>query len=71
MGKAKAITATARKLVLFVYRVLAGTMGSTDPGADAYDTKRTQHSIRALRRRTAQLGYALVTPNELDHCVVS
>ena len=71
VGKAKAITATARKLALFVYRVLAGTMVYNDPGADAYDTKHTQRSIRALRRRAAQLGYQLVTPDELEPAVVS
>ncbi len=71
LGKAKAITATARKLAIFVYRVLAGTMVYNDPGADAYDTKHTERSIRALRRRAAQLGYELVTPDGLELGVVS
>jgi transposase len=35
-GKAKAITATARKLALLVYRAMSGQLVYTDPGATAY-----------------------------------
>jgi hypothetical protein len=35
VGKAKAITATARKLAVLVYRVLSGYLVYHDPGADA------------------------------------
>jgi len=36
IGKPKAITATARKLALLVYRVLSGDLVYQDPGANAY-----------------------------------
>ena len=36
VGKAKAITATARKLAVLVYRVLSGDLIYNDPGATAY-----------------------------------
>jgi hypothetical protein len=36
VGKAKAITATACKLALLVYRVLAGKLVYQDPGAVVY-----------------------------------
>lgn len=71
VGKAKAITATARKLAIFVYRVLDGTLVYNDPGAVVYDIKHTERSIRALRRRAAQMGYDLVTSNEPEPVLVS
>jgi hypothetical protein len=37
IGKAQAITATARKLAILVYRALKGELVYRDPGADAYD----------------------------------
>ena len=45
-GKATAITATARKLALLVYRVLRGDITYSDPGADAYAQL---HRARALK----------------------
>ena len=41
VGKAKAITATARKLAILVYRTLKGGFVYQDPGADAYDGSTT------------------------------
>jgi hypothetical protein len=35
VGKAKAITATARKLAVLAYRVLSGDLIYNDPGATA------------------------------------
>jgi transposase len=37
IGKPQAITATARKLAILVYRALKGELVYRDPGADAYD----------------------------------
>ena len=39
VGKAKAITATARKLAILVYRTLKDGLLYKDPGADAYDAR--------------------------------
>jgi len=39
IGKAKAITATARTLAVLVYRTLKDHLAYVDPGADAYDAR--------------------------------
>ena len=61
IGKAKAITATARKLAILVYRILKGTLIYKDPGADAYDSRRREFVLRRLRDRAAGLGFSLVS----------
>ena len=60
VGKAKAITATARKLAILVYRTLKGAFLYRDPGAAAYDAHHRVRVIRNLRRRAADLGLELV-----------
>jgi len=60
VGKAKAITAIARKLAIIVYRVLRGDITYEDPGADGYDQMNRSSSLRGLRKRASKLGYALV-----------
>lgn len=60
IGKAKAITATARKLAILVYRSLKGEIVYQDPGAVAYDQRRRQAVLRQLRDRAAGLGFSLV-----------
>ena len=61
IGKAKAITATARKLAILVYRVLKDRLVYADPGADAYDAQHRVQVVRRLRQRAAHLGFELVT----------
>lgn len=60
IGKAKAITATARKLAIVLYRCLKGEIAYQDPGAEAYEQRRRELSLRTIRQRAADLGYALV-----------
>jgi transposase len=60
VGKAKAITATARKLAILVYRTLKGQLLYQDPGADASDARFREQLTRRLRHRAAKLGFALV-----------
>ncbi|HZM28253.1 MAG TPA: hypothetical protein VFB89_12970 [Gemmatimonadales bacterium] len=60
VGKAKAITATARKLAILVYRVLKDGLVYRDLGAAAYDAQYGQRVIRRLRQRAAEVGFALV-----------
>lgn len=60
VGKPKAITATARKLAILVYRTLKGGFVYADPGADAYDTHHRARVLRRLRSRAATLGFDLV-----------
>ena len=60
IGKAKAITATARKLALLVYRVLSGNLVYNDPGADAYHQLNRTRELKSLRKRARLLGFHLV-----------
>lgn len=60
IGKAKAITATARKLALLVYRVLSGQLVYNDPGADAYHQLNRTRELKSLRKRARLLGFHLV-----------
>ena len=60
IGKAKAVTATARKLAILVYRSLKHGLIYKDPGADAYDAARRGHLVRSLQKRAANLGFQLV-----------
>lgn len=59
-GKAKAITATARKLAVLVYRMLKGDFVYADPGAAAYDAQHRARVLRRLRQRASTLGFGLV-----------
>ena len=72
VGKAKAITATARKLAILVYRSLKDGLLYQDPGAAAYDAHHQERVLRRLRQRAAHLGFSLVnrdTGEVLDHAV--
>jgi transposase len=59
-GKPTAITATARKLALLVYRVLRGDISYADPGAEAYTQLHRTRLLKSLCKRAHQLGHALV-----------
>ena len=60
IGKAQAITATARKLAILVYRALKGDLIYRDIGADGYDTHQRARVLKTLRRRAATFGFELV-----------
>lgn len=60
IGKAKAITATARKLAILVYRSLADGLIYQDPGATAYTARQRTHAVRRLRRQASTLGLGLI-----------
>jgi transposase len=60
VGKAKAITATARKLAILVYRTLKHGLRYQDPGAAAYDAQHRLHVLRRLRQRAASFGFSLL-----------
>ena len=62
IGKAQAVTATARKLAILVYRALQGELVYRDPGADAYNLQQRTRRLRQLRLRAAALGYQLLDP---------
>lgn len=58
--KPHAVTATARKLAILVYRALTGNFIYRDPGADHYNAEQRARLIRRLRQRAATLGFELV-----------
>ena len=60
VGKAKAITATARKLAILVYRTLRDGLAYQDPGAAAYDAQHRVRVLHRLRQRAAHLGFSLL-----------
>ena len=60
IGKPQAITATARKLAILIYRALKGELAYRDPGTDAYDLQQRTRVLRRLRQRAATLGFSLL-----------
>jgi transposase len=60
IGKPQAITATARKLAVLVYRALKGELVYRDPGAEAYDRQQRSRVLRRLRKTATTLGFDLV-----------
>jgi transposase len=62
-GKAKALTATARKLALLVYRVLSGKLPAQHLDAAAYHERHRLRELRALRTRVSALGLQLLDPS--------
>jgi transposase len=59
VGKAKAVTATARKLAVLFYNALRYGMAYEDPGASYYEERYRQRVLKGLRRRAKEFGYAL------------
>ena len=60
VGKAKAVTATARKLAVLFYNALRYGMEYVDPGVEYYEERYQKRVLRNLRRRAKGLGFALV-----------
>jgi len=59
-GAPKAIVATAHKLARMVSHVLTYRQAYIDPGADYYEEKYRDRTIRNLKRKARQLGLDLV-----------
>jgi hypothetical protein len=60
VGKAKAVTATARKLAVLFYNALRYGMEYVDPGVEYYEERYRNRVLRNLGRRAKGLGFALV-----------
>jgi len=60
LDKPQAITATARKLAILVYRVLKGELTYQHLGAAHYDAEQRSRTLRRLRHRASTLGFELV-----------
>lgn len=59
IGKAKAVTATARKLAVLFYNTLRHGLDYSDPGASYYEERHRQRVVTNLERRAKQLGFTL------------
>ena len=60
VGKPKAITATARKLAILVYRMLRHQLTYNELSSADYDQQQRSRILRGLRKRAASLGLELV-----------
>lgn len=59
IGKAKAVTATARKIAVLYYNAMRFGMQYVDPGADHYEQRYRERVIKQLHRRAAEFGFSL------------
>ena len=59
VGKAKAVTATARKIAVLFYNTLRHGMAYADPGASYYEERYKQRVLTNLHRRAKALGLIL------------
>jgi hypothetical protein len=59
-GPAKAVTATAHKLAILIYRMLKYGMAYVDQGQQAYEKQYQDRTLQMFKRRAKQMGYALV-----------
>jgi transposase len=60
IGKAKAVTATARKLAVLFYNALRFGMAYADPGATYYEERYRKRVVHHLQRRAREMGMVLV-----------
>lgn len=59
IGKAKAVTATARKIAILFYNAMRYGIDYQDPGASYYERKYRERVIKQLHRRAAEFGFTL------------
>jgi transposase len=59
VGKAKAVTATARKIAVLFYNAVRHGMDYADPGASYYEERYRRRVLSNLQRRAKALGYVL------------
>jgi transposase len=71
IGKAKAVTATARKLAVLFYNALRFGLSYVDPGVDYYEERYRQRVMSSLQRRARHLGYELVAAATISDLGVS
>jgi transposase len=59
IGKAKAVTATARKIAVLFYNAVRHGMAYVDPGASAYEARYRARVVANLHRRAKAFGLIL------------
>ena len=71
IGKAKAVTATARKIAVLFYNAVQHGMKYVDPGASSYETRYRARVIDNLHRRAKAFGFVLQPINPTPGIAVS
>src|SRR5271170_3380116 len=71
IGKAKAVTATARKVAVLFYNAVRHGMEYVDPGASSYETRYRTRVINNLHRRAKTFGFVLQPLEPTPDVVVS
>ena len=71
IGKAKAVTATARKVAVLFYNAVRHGMEYVDPGASSYETRYRTRVVNNLHRRAKAFGFVLQPLEAKAHAVVS
>ena len=66
IGIYKAITATARKLAVYIYNMIKDKKNYQDAGGDAYEKQYQQRVVKGMTRKAAALGYVLVKADDLS-----
>jgi hypothetical protein len=59
IGKAKAVTATARKVAVLFYNAVRHGMEYVDPGASSCETRYRTRVVNNLHRRAKAFGFVL------------
>ncbi len=67
IGKAKAITATARKLAVIIYYMIARGVPFHDPGLQAHDEQHRKRALKNLKKRAKSLGFQLIPDGPLGN----
>jgi transposase len=71
IGKAKAVTATARKIAVLFYNALRHGVDYVDPGASYYETRYRERVVHNLHRRAKAFGFILQADTSASEPAVS
>jgi transposase len=71
IGKAKAVTATARKIAVLFYNAVRHGMEYVDPGAAFYETRYRARVVANLHRRAKAFGFVLQPVEPTTSIIVS
>jgi hypothetical protein len=71
IGKAKAVTATARKIAVLFYNAVRHGVDYVDPGASYYETRYRERVVHNLHRRAKAFGFILQADTSASEPAVS
>ena len=69
LGAPKAITATARKIAVIFYSMMTQGKEYVESGLDYYEKRYKERLVKGLKKRAAQLGFALspiIQPQQIE-----